>query len=130
MDNTNKQYDFIKRFTEFPLMGYLAIRFDINLNMTATDSAGRINFVKDDIKYIMYLSVVPNNYILDFSILNEKLLENCTFLVNAFKTTFDTYKQSIDVQDFNEYELILDDNSNLCITNEDEFKVGIIIEKQ
>lgn len=147
-DNDAKKLEFIFSYANYVLKEYLYKKFDIDLSLVCKIPAKNPEIIVEhrNKKYALSLNVVDKDYRLDFDVIignetdedekkkiNDDLIRHCTFLVNAVNSAFNFYKRTLKTsKDSEEYFLVyismgIDENTNLYIDDEDEYRIGIVI---
>ena len=146
--NDIKKLEFIFGFATPSLYKYLLQKFDLDLTSVykVPTKSPEIKINRKDDIYSLTLDIVDKDYSFNFyEIIKEgdedeekiksDIVEHLTFLINAVNSSFNFFKRTIKTsKDSNDYILIekemkLDENTNLYIDEDDEFRIGIIIKK-
>jgi len=140
-----RRMKFILAYSMPSIHKYLLKKYMVDIGNSDIDIPNQTPDIKIDYhgkRYKLYLDIVEPTYMLDFNVIDDykptgtfhdELINHCTFLVNAAKTSFDIIKRMLKSHDNDDYflihlDLLLDVNTTLYIDTEDTCRIGIIIE--
>lgn len=149
-ENDVKKLEFIFNYATPVLREYLLEKFNIDLSsvykVPSTNPEIRVQLKNKT--FTLQLQIVDREYKMDYDTIlihteteeekekiQEELIKHCTFLINAVNSAFNFFKRTLKTsKDEEGYFLIffsmgIDEYTNLYINEEDEKRIGIVIQE-
>lgn len=149
-ENDVKKLEFIFNYATPVLRQFLLKKFDVDLS-----SVYKVPSTNPDIRmklkektFALQLQMVDKEYKLDYDTIlahteteeekkkiQEELTKHCTFLINAVNSAFNFFKRTLKTSKDEEgyfllfFSMGIDEYTNLYINEEDNIRIGIVIQE-